>query len=219
MNETYLMRVAKNILPLSVSDSLPEAFQEWFFTEEICDHGESVVDCELCEKTELRYHFKIENENTSKSLWVGSSCILKFDVAVYEDRLSEVNGARKKLDRVGAKKKLDALTKKMQKDACLKFLYELAESEKNDIFLNAIKYYEKNGSLTPKYARVIFWRLHENNVEYHPSFFKIELKKDKHKNDLREMETYQVHHFWWALTSSQRKIAERLGHFPPKNKK
>lgn len=32
---SYPQRVANNILPLSVSDILPDAFNEWYFTESI----------------------------------------------------------------------------------------------------------------------------------------------------------------------------------------
>ena len=45
---TYPQRVAENILPLSVAGSLPEAFEEWYFTENVEDYEEATEDCELC---------------------------------------------------------------------------------------------------------------------------------------------------------------------------
>ncbi|WP_305803000.1 hypothetical protein, partial [Thiolapillus sp.] len=41
------------------------------------------------------------------------------------------------------------------------------------------------------------------------------LKRDKYKNDLREMEPHRVHLIWPALTSSQRKLALSMGHSAP----
>ncbi len=57
--KTYPQRVRDNILPLSVGSTLPEAFEEWSFTENTVDHEEPVETCQLCEQEQLRYHFEI----------------------------------------------------------------------------------------------------------------------------------------------------------------
>jgi hypothetical protein len=203
----YTQRVCESILPLSVSDRLPEAFKEWHVTEEIHDHGDAIATCELCGQEELRYHFLIENDLTQHELWVGSHCILKFDVAVFED------GQR--LTVAEAKRKLNKLTEKMRLDACIKALQELAVAEDNQVLKNALDYYRRNKKLTPKFAFVVFWRLRENRIDHNPSFFNITLKRHKYIDDLRDMDTQRVHFFWSALTSSQRAIAIELGHQPP----
>ena len=206
---TYSQKVADNILPLSLSGALPDAFNEWYFTENIEDHGKPIEDCELCNQDQLRYHFEIKNRNTTRHLWVGSSCILKFQVQVFD------NGVL--LDSRGAKKKLNDLTKKMRLDSCIKALKNLADIESNPILSNALDYYLKNKYLTPKFAFVVFWRLTENNIDHSPSFFKISLKKDKFKNDLANMPLDHVHTFWSALSSSQKKMAISYGHSAPQN--
>lgn len=58
----YSQRVKVNILPLSVGNMFPEAFEEWSFTEEIHDHETAEETCELCDQEQFRYHFKIKNE-------------------------------------------------------------------------------------------------------------------------------------------------------------
>jgi hypothetical protein len=203
----YTQRVCDSILPLSVGSSLPAAFSEWRFTENTVDHGEPVETCELCGQEDLRYHFEISNELTRKTLWVGSHCILKFDVAVME-------GARR-LSPQEAKKHLQKLTEKMQLDACISALTTLAEAEKSAILAGALEYYRKNKKLTPKYAFVVFWKLREHDIDYHHSFFSIELKRQKHIEDLRNMPTARVHEFWSVLTPAQRKRAMDLGHKSP----
>ena len=207
MQENYPLIVRNNILPLSLANTLPEAFREWYFTDEVEDHEQADAECELCSKEELRYHFKIKNENTGHELWVGSKCILKFELLVYEDG--------KLLDEDKAKKKLANLTKKMQLDSCIKALEKLAASENNDILKGALEYYKREKHLTPKQAFVVFWRLQEKAIDHKPSFFKVHLKRDTHKKDLREMPTVRVHRFWTALTLAQRKMAEKMGHKPP----
>ena len=81
--QTYPQRVRDNILPLSIGSTLPEAFEEWSFTDNTVDHEEPVETCQLCDQEELRYHFEIKNSLTHKCLWVGSQCILKFNLSVF----------------------------------------------------------------------------------------------------------------------------------------
>ncbi|WP_370978989.1 hypothetical protein [Agaribacterium sp. ZY112] len=205
---TYPKRVANNILPLSIAGNLPEAFQEWYFTDNMEDHLIAKEDCELCDQEKLRYHFEIENRNTRKRLWVGSSCIVKFQVQVFDD-------AGKVLDKKGAEKKLNELQRKMCYESCINALKKLAQAESNEILSNALNYYLKNKYLTPKFAFVVFWRLQKNNIDHSPSFFKVTLNRRKYKDDLKEMDTFKVHKFWKALSSGQKKTAERLGHSAP----
>lgn len=204
---TYLQRVADNILPLSVAEVLPEAFSEWYFTENIEDHEVANENCELCNRERLRYHFEIQNKHTDRRLWVGSSCILRFKLQVFE------NGVL--LNHEDSLKKLEALKRKMRFDSCIKALEKLAESENNPILSNALSYYRKHRKLTPKFAFVVFWRLKSNGIDHSPSFFKINLNKRTYQDDLAGMEKDRVHMFWAALSTSQRKIAISYGHTPP----
>lgn len=208
MLDSYPLRVRENILPLSVAGTLPQAFKEWFFTEKTHDHDTADATCELCGKEEIRYHFEIENEFTHNRLWVGSHCILKFGLSVYDD------GAV--LSTKDARKKLDKLTKKMQLESCIKALESLAAAENNDILKSALEFYKLNKYLTPKFAFVVFWRLDENDIDYRPSFFKVSLRRQKYKDDLSEMPTSRVHKIWKALSPSQRELAVFLGHSAPR---
>ncbi|MBE3039033.1 MAG: hypothetical protein IMZ62_09510 [Chloroflexi bacterium] len=205
--EEYPLRVRENILPLSVSDTLPEAFDEWFFTGRSVDSEEASETCELCDHEELRYQFQIENEFTHKQLWVGSKCILQFGMSVF------YQGHR--LSPREAKKKLDQATKKMRLESCLKVLERLEEAENNSILRNALDFYRKNKYLTPKYAFVVFWKMKENGIDHSPSFFKVNLRRERYREDLETMATSHVHMFWLALTPSQRQLAVKMGHSPP----
>lgn len=204
---SYPQRVADNILPLSISGELSEAFKEWSFTEITEDHEDVIENCQLCNQEQLRYHFEIKNEYTQERLMVGSSCILKFNVAVYEKDIL--------LNEKDSKKKLEQFLKKMRLESCVKALEKLAIAENNNILKNALEYYSKNKYLTPKFAFVVFWKLQENDIDHTASFFKISLKKNKFKEDLEEMKTSHVHYFWKALSSSQKKLAVEYGHVEP----
>jgi len=186
---------------------LPSAFDEWAFTENTVDHESPIETCELCGQQDLRYHFEIANGYTSATLWVGSHCILQFDVAVLE------KGRR--LSPTEAKRHLTKLTQKMQLESCVRALEQLAAQEDNPILSGALEYYRRKKKLTPKYAAVIFWKLQAFRIDHHPSFFKIELRRDKHIEDLRQMPTRRVHRFWGALSTTQRRKAQELGHISP----
>jgi len=206
----YTHRVRDSILPLSVGGSLPQAFGEWAFTGETVDHEASVETCELCGQQDLRYHFRIANGYTGHQLWVGSHCILQFNVAVIE------RGRR--LSPTEAKRHLAKLTQQMQLEACINALTKLAARESNPILSGALDYYRRKKKLTPKYAAVIFWKLQQYGIDHHPSFFQIEMNRHQHISDLRDMPTARVHRFWNALSTSQRKKAIELGHSPPLQK-
>ncbi|HGN2133598.1 TPA: hypothetical protein ACKRYH_003609 [Pseudomonas aeruginosa] len=205
--QSYPQRVRDNILPLSVGSTLPEAFEEWSFTERTVDHEQPTETCRLCDQEQLRYHFEIRNALTQKTLWVGSQCILKFNLSVFE------NGRR--LSSADTKKKLDRLMQQMRLNSCIKALEELAKKEENKILRSALDYYRKNKYLTPKFAFVVLWRLQANQVDHSPTFFKINLKKTKYQQDLAKMSLSQVHVIWPALSSAQRIKALQLGHIPP----
>ena len=183
----YTTRVRESILPLSVASTLPEAFSEWQFTGKTIDHEDPVETCRLCGQQELRYHFKIANKYTHHTLWVGSKCILQFGLAVLQDGHL--------LTKSEARRYLNKLTQKMQLEACIKALATLAQRENNEILVGALEYYRKNKKLTPKYAFVVFWRLQRHNIDHHPSFFKVELKRHKHIADLRDLPTERVRRF------------------------
>jgi hypothetical protein len=203
----YPQRVRNNILPLSVGSTLPEAFEEWSFTDNTVDHEDTIETCQLCDQEELRYHFEIKNSLTHKYLWIGSQCILKFNLSVFEQ------GQR--LSPGDSKKKLDRLMQQMRLQSCINALLKLAASEKNEILTNALAYYTKNKYLTPKFAFVVLWRLQEHRIDHSPSFFKVNLAKNTYKDDLREMLESRVHILWPALSSSQRHLAMELGHSAP----
>jgi len=209
MHSTYLKRVQENILSISVADTLPKAFKEWYVTGKTIDHEKPVETCQLCEHEALRYRYEIQNQDTGYTLWVGSKCILQFDIAVYE--------GDKVLDKSSAQRKLNTLIKEQRFESCLKALHRVAEKEKNNILNDALKFYRKHKYLTPKQAFVVIWRLQENQIDYSPSFFKVNLRKEQYRVDLRAMPSHRVHMIWPALSSNQRKLAIKLGHPEPDN--
>jgi hypothetical protein len=132
---------------------------------------------------------------------------LKFNLSVFEQ------GRRLFAD--DAKKKLDRLMQQMRLQSCINALEKLAAKEGNDILSKALTFYKKNKYLTPKFAFVVLWRLQNTKIDHSPSFFKINLQKDKYQQDLREMALSRVRVIWPALSPAQRRKAIAMGHQAP----
>ena len=202
MAETFPSRVAENILPLSKVKTLPAAFGEWAWTGVTEDHERPTERCELCEQESLRYHFEIQNDLTGHTLQVGSKCILRWQMGVI------AGGVR--LSPSTAKAKIDAAVKRMQRDACERALRAVLAKEPHPVLEGALDAYLADKALTPKQIQVVFWRLDEADIEYHASFFRVDLRKSRRVEDLRAMPDYQRMRVWRAMTSTQRNTA--IGH-------
>ncbi len=208
MADAYSESARDNILRASRGQQFPKVFQEWRVTGNLRDHAATVATCELCEQERLRYQFEISNDFTQQIMWVGSSCILKFGVPVFRDGL-RVSGR-------AAARHLDELIIDFRTQACLSALRRLCSRETNQILENALDYFEEHNSLSPKFAFVVLWRLNAHLIDYSPSFFKINLKRQKFMRDLEEMPASRVRIIWPALSGAQRRRAIDSGVVPPR---
>ncbi len=75
----------------------------------------------------------------------------------------------------------------MPLNSCIRALEQLAAKENNPILSGALDYYRRNKKLTPKYAAVVFWKLQVFRIDHHPSFFQIELRRDRHIAEARTL--------------------------------
>lgn len=209
MTEQFPSRVAANILPLSRAQALPAAFAEWACTGATEDHERPSERCQLCEQESLRYHFEIRNELTAGKLLVGSSCILRWQVGVV------AGGSR--LGAAMAKSMITDAVKRMQREACVRAIATVLAKEPHAILESALAAYRADKALTPKQINVLFWRLDDAGIEYHTSFFKVDLKLMRRIDDLRSMPDYQRRRVWKAMSSAQRKSALERGITEPAN--
>lgn len=203
----YSDHVTSIILPLSVARYLPEAFREWHFTGHTVDHEYPIETCQLCGQENLRYHFEIANDQTHHQMMVGSHCILRFQVAIFD------NG--RELSPIEAKRRLADLTDKMHHETCLKAMRRLREVSPHEILDTCIAYYEKNDALSPKLANALFWQLASHGIAYQPGLFKIQLRRTKHLDDFAGMNIHQRSRLWPALSLAQKKRMTEAGFAPP----
>lgn len=196
----------KNLLPLSEEkNDFKLALQEWFFSGEIIDYGDSRENCQLCEKDELRYHFEIKNK-LNNSLWVGSSCIEKFDITIYDDYGIEVtenknaylqNQARIK----HVKNVFSALLKTGSKG-------QTSGKPNKELDNHCVNKFNLEGKLDARMLNYLFKRFDEEGIFYEKRFFKISLKSEESKEKLLKLSLEQFDRIKKALTIPQRKFYE-----------
>lgn len=205
----WAARVCVNLFPLSVEQhDLSKALKEWAWTGGHVDHGENAYElCEMCDKTPLRYHFQIENGHTKIRLWVGSECIKRFGVDAIDDDGQRLSGA-------AAKAKVDKVRSKMIDDArkgrVLEAINAVIDLEDRDYILSILQRcladHEAGKALSPKLMSTLGWRLRALKIPHNPRDFRVAMRRDKHKIDLRKLDDFKVRGLIPYLSASQREI-------------
>ncbi len=63
------------------AEDLSEFFARWRYSGRFRDLGKPTSTCGLCANTGLRYQFFVVRQDTGEGMWVGSECILNFDLS------------------------------------------------------------------------------------------------------------------------------------------
>jgi len=178
----WLKKSKQNLIPLSISNNFSDALKEWFFTGDVEDHLGQLVECEMCEHPELRYHFEIKNRLKENTLWVGSSCIERFE----EIEVFDENGVRL-ITEESRKKELKRQLKKRLEELMLQPLRDLWKtypkgSEQRDQILKAVQHYKKQSGFTPRDLLLLFSRLEKKNIAYESKRYKLSLRSEYNKS-------------------------------------
>ncbi|MCP4605355.1 MAG: hypothetical protein GY847_33350 [Proteobacteria bacterium] len=199
-----------NLLPLSQEqDDFQVALKEWEHTGKITDHVAPVQICQLCEHPKLRYHFEILNRHTRACLQVGSSCIEKFDITVYDDKGQELYGKTKS-------KQLREEIKEKQREMMLEPLRELwqAAQRERDTISAHVKKFKRRGGFSPMGLYHLFGLMKEHKIAYTPPIYRVVLRSNQDKGELLAMSQEELDLIWSSLSVSQKqryvKEQERL---------
>ncbi|EIZ1550928.1 TPA: hypothetical protein GRR64_19235 [Vibrio parahaemolyticus] len=205
----WLRNSMKNLLNLSVSNEFYEACGEWEFTGEVFDYEEPREICELCEKDELRYHFKIKNDITENSLLVGSKCILKFsdiritnDVGELETSYSE---RERRLRAALERHRIENFLVKLRK------IYRMLRNDYDKVVMArvgmSIKLKEK---LPPSDALWLVNAMENYNFSFEDAPVSICLATNEHKAQLSRMPKRHLNSIWCILSTQQQEKYKHL---------
>lgn len=190
-----------NLLRLSEEkEDFSAAIKEWEHTGGIIDHHTPKEICELCEHEDLRYQFEIKNK-LENVLWVGSKCIEKFDIKVYDKNGIEIQTKKETYLLKQAKRKhiqdIFSLLIKTKPSGKIGDYHkiELDEYCKCQCLVN--------DTSNARVLNYVFLRLDEENIFYEKRFFSIKIRSAEDKLKLLSLNEVQFERIKPALSSAQ----------------
>lgn len=203
----WLETARTNLLRLSQeAQDFPAALREWEHTGRVLDHGAPLATCQLCEHERLRYHFEIRNRCTAATLLVGSSCITRFDIAVYDDRGQALSGPAKE-------ERLKDKVREQQREARLaplRELYRVAEAERGIIRQTVLESEARRG-FSPAQLLTLFRQMDRHGIRYQPTLYKVRLRSEFDQQQLLRLSAEERVLLWPCLSVQQRR---RFGREP-----
>lgn len=162
-------RSEANLLPLSVSDDFEIALKEWRYSNKVRVTDE--MNCELCGKKDLHYQFQILNTETKNTLWVGSSCINKFDIYVEDEQGREIKTSKdtylvKHFKHLQVVEALDKLLDTQPTG-------DIKGHSKISLDQTVARAYVDRQKLDPKQINYLFMRLEEEGIPFEKKHFTI----------------------------------------------
>lgn len=192
----------RNLVPLSCSSELATALREWAYVlGAYNDLAPETGSCELCTYEPIRYEFLIHNAQTNRQLWVGSECIKRFGLegrSVEGARLSPAQTA-KLVSRDRGRMVSDARRRRLV-DA----LVALAQVDHDFRIESFIDYVQERGAFTPAQLNTLFWRLDKHGIAHNKRDFRLVMRREREKDQLRTMKDWRVTKLLPAMTPSQR---------------
>ena len=198
----WASRSANNLFPLSAEKrDLASALREWLYLGDMYDLGAPCEACELCEHPDIRYQFKIVNRLNGNEMLVGSECINRFSISAADEfgNVLDENQSRRRVNR--DRRYLVAEARRRRLINVLVTLSALDDEFDIDSFIG---YVQDRGAFTPNQLALLFWRLNRNNVEYAPADFRLTIRRNREKDQLRAMKSWRIGRLWPALSPSQR---------------
>lgn len=178
------------------------AAKEWEFTGTVIDHLTSNHRCQLCEGENLRYHFEIKNKtNNECSLLVGSSCIKKFDITVFDEGGNEIFGSQKS---TFLQKKIEQKKKQKMLEQVRSLWKVSTFEERNTIEYYVDEYKIKNG-FSPDNLNELFSLMEKHKIDFAAVLFKVSLRCQSELNSLLNMSEQERSRMLPSLSVSQKK--------------
>lgn len=198
----WLENSKKNLVPISISDDFKSALSEWKISGNFVDHENREEVCELCEHPELRYHYEIINKKNKNTLWVGSSCILRFsEIEIYD------NSGKLIVDENSRKEHLTDIIKKNRVDEVLnplRRLWRIDKDNRKDIEW-IVDTYKRSGGFETYEICWLFRRMNKFHIKYKPGSYSISFRSKFSRDEFMELDNKSLELIKDSLTLSQKK--------------
>jgi len=191
---------------------LPESseafFKAWKHTGQIRVHEDQDAVCELCGYPRLRYQFLVAQRETGEVMWVGSECVLNFELpeSAVQARLRQVR--RDQVDAAKAERddiRYGAMLAQLQP------IYRQAGRVEQRRIRWMVGKSQQRGGFSPGNLGWLYLASLAAGAPLEIELFPVVLKS---KQDRLEMKKLSVGALRWlapGLTEVQRELCERLG--------
>ncbi len=178
------------------------AAKEWEFTGKVIDHYVSDKICQLCEGENLRYHFEITNNIcNNRSLLVGSSCIQKFNIAVFDESGVEIFGNQKSSF---LRKKIEEKKQELMLEQ-IRTLWKKSTPEEKDLLEYYVNSFKRKNGFRPDDLRDLLSLMEKHGIEYTPVLFKVALRSQFELSSLVNMSDQGRKSIFPCLSVAQKK--------------
>lgn len=204
---SWVERASETLLPLSRAVTLSAALAEWRYTGRFTDLETPQETCQLCGQQDLRYQFEIENAFCGAALMVGSECIKRFNIGGLDEHGQPMDAARtaRLVDRDRRHLVDDARKKRVMTS-----LLRLGAAATNVDAASFMTYVDGRGAFTPNQLAYLFWQMDSHRIAYRPTDYKLTIRRDREKAQLRAMKPAAFARVVRAMTPTQRAWMDKV---------
>lgn len=185
MNKNWTEKFSTSLLAASQEDrDTSQALREWKFTGSLTDHGKPIAQCGLCGNSGLRYHFLIANQLTGEALWVGSQCILHFDLSASQIGIKPsalINKIKKE-----QKNQIDAARFTKLLIPVQQLYFQVGKSDQRKIHW-AVGKFQRRGGFSPKDLAWLFQAMMLIGIDFNAKDYPLTLKAKQDRQELSQL--------------------------------
>ena len=204
-SDSWKQRLAARYPDFNTSDDERVFFSQWTHTGKFRDHGKPVAVCDLCGNTGLRYHFLVANRQTGEAIWVGSQCVLNFDLSERAVISRQRKSRQEKEESANMEEPQAHLTEML---AQLQGIYQLASVSEQRQIRWMVGKFQRRGGFSPADLGWLYTAMLASGIRLDAHLFPMILKTKKDRGELRKLSASALAWLEPALTDKQR---EKLG--------
>lgn len=182
---------------------IPE-YLDWTHTGQFRDYGAPKAVCQLCGNTGLRYHFLIAHKKTGEAKWIGSQCILNFDLSA-EAAQECKERAKKEAKAEQAHQRLLAVLKEVQD-----VYNHVKESDRRKIRW-IIGKYQRRGGFSPSDLAWLFQVMAIFGFVPDFKLYTVNLRSKSDRTEIKQMGVTGLQLISRCLSEAQREKCEAWG--------
>lgn len=180
-------------------------FRQWTHTGQFRDYGKPSAVCELCGNPGLRYHFLVANRHTGEAIWVGSQCVLNFDLSEGEMQVRQRQARQQNDEAANLEATREQLTAML---AQLQGIYQLASASEQRQMRWMVGKFQRRGGFSPADLGWLFTAMLASGSRLDARLFPLILRTKKDRQELRGLSASALAWLAPALTEKQ---CEKLG--------